>query len=428
MDFENYEDFLIAFMTLVHVVGIGLDGAAGLVDSVLQLVSKATLLIGSDRHLSYFPNHPAERLVLGDFTQVIKEIRHQLATGSGGIVVLVTGDPLFFGLGRLLLAELTAEQLTFHPHLSAVGLAFNRIKVPWQDARVISAHGRSIDELLQALQQGTQKIAVLTDGTNTPSAIANLMLALDLPNCYEFWICENLGGEAERVQSWPIAAILEQTFAPLNLVVLLRHLDSGLKSHLDLTALPQLGVPDRMFLSFSDRPGLMTKREIRLLVLGELALQAGQIIWDVGAGTGSVSIEIARLFPTSVVYAIEKTAAGTTLISQNCRRFQVENVISIHGTAPDILQHLPVPDRVFIGGSGGNLSQILDTCSSLAPGGVLVLALATLEHLNTALGWFKNRGMWNYQLLQVQLSRSVPVGQLTRFSPLNPVTILTAIR
>jgi precorrin-6Y C5,15-methyltransferase (decarboxylating) len=172
----------------------------------------------------------------------------------------------------------------------------------------------------------------------------------------------------------------------------------------------------------------MTKREIRLLVLGELALQSGQIIWDVGAGTGSVSIEIARLFSTSVVYAIEKTAAGTALISQNCRRFQVENVISIHGSAPDIFHHLPTPDRIFIGGSGGNLRQILDACSSLAPQGVLVLALATLEHLNTALGWLKEHGKWNHQLLQVQLSRSVPVGQLTRFAPLNPVTILTATR
>lgn len=413
---------------LVHVVGIGLDGADGLVDSVLGLVLRATLLIGSDRHLSYFPNHPAQRLVLGDFTQAIKEIRHQLATGSGSIVVLVTGDPLFFGLGRLLLAELPKEQLTFHPNLSAVQLAFNRIKVPWQDARVISAHGRSLDELIQALQQGVQKIAVLTDGTNTPGAVANLLLALDLPSHYQFWICENLGGSAERVQCWSIEAIQAETFAPLNVVVLLRQSDSAFKSQLDLTALPTLGLPDQLFLSFSDRPGLMTKREVRLLVLGELALGAGQTIWDVGAGTGSVSIEIARLFPTSVVYAIEKTSAGTALIQHNCRRFQVENVISIHGSAPEIFPTLPTPDRIFIGGSGGNLSQILDACSSLVPGGILVLALATLEHLNTALGWLKERGTWKHQMLQVQLSRSVPVGHLTRFAPLNPVTILTATR
>lgn len=416
-------------MTPVHVVGIGLDGADGLVEKVRQVVLRATLLIGSDRHLSYFPNHPAKRLVLGDFTQAIEEIRNQLAAGgSGCIVVLVTGDPLFFGLGRLLLTELPQELLTFHPHLGSVQLAFNRIKIPWQDARTISTHGRSLDELIQALQQGVEKIAVLTDTTNTPSAIANLMLALDLPSQYEFWVCENLGGEAEQVQSWSIPEILEQTFAPLNVVVLLRRSDIALSTELDLASLPQLGLSDRMFLSFSDRPGLMTKREVRILVLGELALKPGQIIWDIGAGTGSVSIEIARLFPSSKIYAIEKTAAGIALISQNCRRFQVENVISIHGTAPDILL-VPTPDRIFIGGSGGNLSEILDTCCRcLAPSGVLVLALATLEHLNTALAWLKKHPNWHHQLLQVQLSRSVPVGQLTRFAPLNPVTILTATR
>ncbi len=415
-------------MTPIHVVGIGLDGAAGLVEAVRQLVLKATLLIGSDRHLSYFPNHPAKRTALGDFIQAIEEIRHQLADDSdaGCIVVLVSGDPLFFGLGRLLLAELPPEKLTFYPYLSSVQLAFNRLKVPWQDARLISAHGRSVDELIQALQQGIEKIAVLTDKTNTPNAIARLLLALDLPSKYQFWVCENLGGEAERIQSYSVEQIVEQNFAPLNVVVLLRQSDSALQPQLDLATLPHLGLPDHLFLSFSDRPGLMTKREVRLLVLGELALKPGQIIWDIGAGTGSVSIEIARLFPTSKIYAIEKTAAGTTLISQNCCRFQVENITCIHGTAPEILLDLPTPDHIFIGGSGGNLSQILNACSRLTPGGVLVLALATLEHLNTAVRWFQESGSWNYQLLQVQLSRSVPVGNLTRFAPLNPVTIVSA--
>lgn len=408
-------------MSPIHVVGIGLDGAAGLVERVQQLVLSATLLVGSDRHLSYFPNHPAPRIVLGDFTEAIEEIRHHLVAGCGCVVVLVTGDPLFYGLGRLLLAELPPELLTFHPHLSSVGLAFNQIKVPWQDARIISLHGRSVDELSQALQQGVDKIAVLTDGNNTPSAIARLLLALDLPSRYQLWVCENLGGETQTVQSYSPEDILDLTFAPLNVVVLIRQFES---THLDLDNLPQLGLSDRHFLSFSDRPGLMTKREVRMLVLGELALKPGQIIWDIGAGTGSVSIEIARLFPTSKIYAIEKTAAGTALISQNCRRFGVENVISTHGTAPDILHNLPEGDRIFIGGSGGNLTQILDACR-LSADGVIVLALATLEHLNTALIWLKEHN-WDYEILQVQLSRSVPVGNLTRFSPLNPVTILSA--
>lgn len=414
---------------MIHVVGIGLDGADGLVEKVRRLVLSATLLVGSDRHLSYFPNHSAQRLVLGDFTLAIEEIRRRLIDNTDCIVVLVSGDPLFFGLGRLLVAELPPEELTFHPHLSSVQLAFNRLKLPWQDARVISAHGRSVEELIQALQQGLEKIAILTDNTNTPQAIARLLLDLNLPSKYQFWVCENLGDEKETVQSYPPETLSRDTgnastFASLNVVVLIRQQKPAL-SELNLANLPQLGLSDQLFLSFSDRPGLMTKREVRVLVLGELALQPGQIIWDIGAGTGSVSIEIARLFPTSKVYAIEKTTAGTSLISQNCRRFQLENVISVHGTAPEILRGLPTPNRIFIGGSGGNLNQILDACSCITPNGVLVLALATLEHLNTALNWLKEHDNWNHQLLQVQLSRSVAIGQLTRFSPLNPVTIVS---
>ncbi|MBD2183043.1 precorrin-6y C5,15-methyltransferase (decarboxylating) subunit CbiE [Planktothrix sp. FACHB-1355] len=408
----------------VHIVGIGLDGAAGLTETVRQIVDRATVLVGSDRHLSYFSHHAADRILLGDFTVTIRQIRQRLSTGEV-IVVLVTGDPLFFGLGRLLLMELPTELLSFHPHLSSIQLAFNRIKVPWQDACAISVHGRAFDELILALQQGVEKVAVLTDDSHSPSAIARLLLSLDLPSQYQFWICENLGGVDERVRCLPIADVLEETFAPLNVVVLHRQkeLTAG---ELNLQSLPMLGLPDSSFASFSDRPGLMTKREIRTLILAELALQPGQTIWDVGAGTGSVSIEIARLFPTSSVYAVEKTSAGTALIEENCRRFQVSNVISIHGKAPDILYRLAQPDRIFIGGSGGNLIEILGICGGhLISDGVLVLALATIEHLNIALKWLSDTG-WNYQLLQVQLSRSVSVGSLTRFAPLNPVTIITA--
>lgn len=406
-------------MSKIHVVGVGLDGATGLTEQVRQVVNRATLLIGSDRHLSYFPNHPAQKLILGDFTQAIETIG---ASVDECIAILVTGDPLFFGLGRLLLLELPAENLTFYPHLSAVQLAFSSIKVPWQDACFVSIHGRSSDQLVQGMQQGKEKIAVLTDGVNTPSAIAQLFLALDLPTHYKFWVCENLGGDNQQVSCFSATELINKTFAPLNVVVLLRQEEA---TELDITKLPLMGISDRHFLGFSDRPGLMTKREIRVLVLGELALQSPQVVWDIGAGTGSVSVEIARLCPDCQVYAIEKTAVGFGLIAQNCRRFGVKNVEAIQGAAPDSLANLPTPDRIFIGGSGGNLSQILNACDRISPQGVVVLALATVEHLTMALAWF-TKEKWNYQLLQVQLSRSVPVAHLTRFSPLNPVTIITA--
>ncbi len=409
---------------MIDVVGIGLDGAAGLAPGVLRVVENAVLLVGSDRHLSYFPNHPGERLVLGDLKLGLQKLRRRLeaAPEEESIVVLTSGDPLFFGLGRLLVSQLPPENLTFHPHLSSVQLAFNRIKVPWQDARVISAHGRSLDEAIEALRGGENQIAVLTDDRNHPGAIARALLGLDLPNSYQFWVCENLGGSDERVECYSdIAAVTNRSFAPLNVVLLIRE---AAKTP-DVSALPLLGLPDASFVTFDDRPNLLTKREIRLLVLGELQLQPAQTVWDIGAGTGTVAIEIARLCPKSTVYAIEKTAAGTGLIEQNCQRLQVRNVISIYGEAPEILYRLPAPDRIFIGGSGGKLRPMLGVCDrQLTKNGVIVLAISTIEHLNIAITWAEEWN-WQYRLLQVNLSRSVPVAHLTRFAPLNPVTILT---
>jgi precorrin-6Y C5,15-methyltransferase (decarboxylating) len=404
---------------LIHVIGIGLDGTAGLTESVRHHVEQATLLVGSDRHLSYFPNYPGEQIVLGNFTSAIEKIRQH----PNSVAVLTSGDPLFFGFGRLLLEELPHDRLVFHPNLSSVQLAFNRIKCPWHDARIISAHGRSLDELTQALQQGVEKIAVLTDPTRNPSAIAELLLSLDLPSRYQIWVCENLGGcEEHIIETRDPKSLLNQSFAALNIVILQRLPND---ETLDLQTLPLIGLPDHRFLSFSDRPGLMTKREVRTLVLAELALQANQIVWDVGAGTGSVAIEIARLCPMTKIYAIEKTAAGISLIQKNSQRFHVQTIHPVQGEAPEALTDLPTPDRIFIGGSGGNLDRILDCClSQLADNGVIVLALATLEHL-TQIFTYLSRFNWPYRLLQVQIARSTAVASLTRFTPLNPVTLIT---
>jgi precorrin-6Y C5,15-methyltransferase (decarboxylating) len=412
----------------IDVIGIGLDGVAGLTDKVRQLINHATILVGSDRHLSYFSNYPVQKLSLDDFFANLEYLKKQLLAGER-LVIIASGDPLFFGLGRLLLEKLPAEELQFYPHFSAVQLAFNRIKVPWQDAKFFSAHGRSLEELAFLLQQGEAKIAILTDNNNSPRAISDLYQSLDLAIDYDIWVCEDLGGDREQIYHYPasqinqITTISEQKFSPLNVVVLLRQ---DQENSLAIEDLPCLGLPDSTFLSFPDRPGLMTKREIRLLVLGELALRPQQIVWDIGAGTGSVSIEIARICPTSTIYAIEKTAMGKTLIEKNCQRLQVNNVVPLQGNAPEILAQLPLPNRIFIGGSGGNLTEILTVCQEkLLPGGLVSLALATLENFQEGLAWFKDK-TWNYHLLQLQISRSIPVGKLTRFSPLNPVTIITA--
>lgn len=165
----------------IHVVGIGLDGAAGLAGPLRLLVEQADWLVGSDRHLAYFPDLSVQRLVLGDLHGAIAQLQRfcqpapsepRATKTRKTAVILTSGDPLFFGLGRLLLEQLPPTQLSFHPHPSAVQLAFSRLKLPWQDAALVSVHGREMDQLIVLLQRGHGKIAVLTDPIQSPAAIA----------------------------------------------------------------------------------------------------------------------------------------------------------------------------------------------------------------------------------------------------------------
>ena len=188
------------------------------------------------------PIIPPEKWALTSFKALIEQLSDRLAQSNPEtIVVLASGDPLFFGVGRLLVEELGPAYLTFHPHTSAIQLAFSRIKMPWQDAKLVSSHGRSLDRLTQALKQGAAKIVVLTDGTNSPNAIAKLLLELDLPGQHQIWVCENLGSPDERVQSFTPEALLDYTFAPLNVVVLLAKPPVELEA-LDPQDLPAFGV------------------------------------------------------------------------------------------------------------------------------------------------------------------------------------------
>ncbi|MGK7943534.1 MAG: precorrin-6y C5,15-methyltransferase (decarboxylating) subunit CbiE [Microcystaceae cyanobacterium] len=413
---------------VISVVGIGLQGKDSLTNSVQNIVNEATILVGSHRHLSYFPDHLGKRLEIKDITTTINQLK-VLIENTEKIVILATGDPLFFGIGRLLTEHFSSDKLQFYPHLSCVQLAFNHLKIPSQDAQIVSVHGRELNILASYLQKGVEKLAVLTDRVNHPAAIAQFYLSLESPCHYTLFVCENLGDTSEKItQFFPnemnnLVGKSGADFSALNVVIFLRH---STPLTINLEELPLFGLKDQDFLSFSDRPNLMTKREIRSLILGELALQPNQIIWDIGAGTGSVSIEIARLCPTSQIYAIEKTGMGINLIEKNSHKFNVSNLKTIQATAPHKLETLPSPHRIFIGGTGGNLETILQICQEkLHDQGLIVMALATLENGSQAIAWFK-RQQWTYHLLQVQLSRSSPIGNLTRFSPLNPVTIITA--
>ena len=406
-------------MTPIQVIGVGLDGPAGLASATLLIIQQAQILAGSDRLLSHFSEHPGQRWSLTNLPERLRQ--HLSQPQPARVVVLTSGDPLLFGLGRQLLQVLPATAITFHPHVSSVQLAFSRVKLPWQDATVISAHGRSLERLATAVKKGASPIAVLTDPDNTPGAIARFLRSLGLPATYTLWICENLDGSEERVRQFTLAEAPSTGVSPLN-VVILKKVDAPL----ELANLPLLGIPDAAFYRFRDRPGLMTKRSVRVQILAELALQPDQIIWDIGAGTGSVSIEMARLVPTAQIWAIEKTTAGCELIRQNAERFNTPNVMVVPGQAPAALTKLPPPDRIFIGGSQGQLAAILDYgCAQLRDKGVIVLALATLETQAELTQWQARQPNWDVTYQQISLTRSVPVGAFTRWEPLNPVVLAT---
>lgn len=411
----------------INVIGIGLDGIASLTETTRKIIASATILSGASRHLNYFADHPAVKIILKDLDLDLDQVI-QRATEKEKVVIFASGDPLFFGLGRLLLAKIPANNLNFYPHISSIQLAFSKLKIPWQDAKIISVHGRDCDELIKVFKQGVNKIAILTDSINNPIAIANIYLNLEIPSSYSFHICENLTQEQGIINSFTSSEISTLVsfpptkFAPLNILVLIK--EELAQKKLDLANLPLFGIADSAFLTFSDRPNLITKKEVRSVILAELALQANQVVWDIGAGTGSVSIEIARLCPTIKVYAIEKTAIGISLIKQNCQIFAVKNIEPIAAKAPESLANLPTPNRIFLGGSGGNLIAILNTCQQkIVENGIIVIALATIEHFAEVIAWAKKNN-WHYNLLQVQVSKSIAIADLTRLSPLNPVTII----
>ncbi|WP_017326954.1 precorrin-6y C5,15-methyltransferase (decarboxylating) subunit CbiE [Synechococcus sp. PCC 7336] len=411
------------FRHQLSVVGMGLDGMEGLSDSARSLLHSSSVIAGPPVHLQQVRHCPGRKLELNPpLRSWIPLLQEELQQQD--VVLLATGDPFFFGIGRLLAHHFPPSQLTFYPQLNCVQLACNRLHIPWQSVTVQSVHGRSLESLQAALKQSQSPIAVLTDPQHSPAAIAQFVLDLRLPVRYDLWVCSHLGGDSEQIEHCQLEGAIEREFPVPNIVIL----QQPPSPPLQLDRLPLVGIADRHFLTFPDRPGLIAKQEVRSLSLSLLQLPQRGVVWDVGAGTGSVSVEIARLGAGLSVFAIERDAAGIELIRANAQRFALGTVAAIAGTAPEVLQQLPLPDRVFVGGGGKRIVEILRVCvERLRSGGMIVANFATLENCLAAQTYLQSMG-WRVQLLQVNLARSVAIASATRFSPLNPVTLLQAQR
>jgi len=340
---------------------------------------------------------------------------------STSAVVLASGDPLWFGIGRVLIERLVVETLRFHPAPASLQLAFARLGRPWQDAEWISLHGRDPAPLAQRLQQRPPALAVLTDPSRGGvEEVRRILGSSGLEAAYALWLCEALGHAKERVQLLHPGDPNPNDLDPLHLVVLLAETVPAPPPE----SLPLFGLEDGLYLQHDDRPGLMTKREVRIQLLADLALPETGVLWDLGAGTGSVGLEALRLRPQLQLLAIEKRSGGAALIRANAKRLGVQPTAVLEGDARSLLPELIAPDRVLLGGGGKQRAALLEAVlDRLHPGGVVVIPLATLEALAELRPLLERAGC-RVHVTQHQAWRGQPLADGTRLAPMNPVLIL----
>ena len=354
----------------------------------------------------------------------------QSRTADQPVVVLASGDPLWFGLGRILCDRIGVGRLRFHPAPTSLQLAFARIGRPWQDSDWVSLHGRDPEILASAMQKRPAALAVLTDpNQGGASTVQRMLRGSGLEASTELWLCENLGHADERVQQIAPGAPLPDDLHPLLIALLIAREPAAPDPH----DLPLFGLDDGLYLQHSDHPGLMTKREVRIQLLADLALPECGVLWDLGAGTGSIGLEALRLRPQLQLLAVERRAGGAQLIQRNAQRLGVnpaavleaDAIQVMNGTLPTELNH---PDRVLLGGGGAQREHLLqEVLARLRSGGVVVIPLASVEALAGVRRLLENAGL-AVRVQQLQAWRGQPLGDGTRLAPMNPTLIVTGTK
>jgi len=352
----------------VSVVGVGSDGAP-LHPAAAAALAGADLVVGAPRHLEALaPNGRRTVPVTGDVAAALDAV----AAEPGRVCVLASGDPGFFGILRGVVERFGADRFEVHPAVTSVAAAFARIGIPWDDAVVVSAHGRPLDEAVAAAL-AAPKAAVLVSPDNPPEALGKALLAAGAGATHcRVHVCSRLGQPAEAVVETDLAGLAGATWDALSVVVL--------TGGDPVATRPSLawGLPDGRF---EHRAGMVTKAEVRAVVLGKLDLPARGVLWDVGAGSASVAVEAARLAPGLAVYAVEQDQGEAARALRNATAHQVP-VHVVHGSAPGALADLPDPDRVFVG--GGGLDALDAVLSRLRPGGTVVATYAAMDRAAAA--------------------------------------------
>ena len=427
-------------MTRIFVIGIGykpLDKRSR------EIVLKSGTILASGRLLDVFSRYEEydsvkERIrVIDNIGETLNFMKAALnGDETSTITLLASGDPMFFGIGRRSLEDFGKDICEIMPDMSSMQLAFARIKEPWDDALLMSLHGgpdpnrrRKLEYAvgdIPALSSRHQRIGILTDRVNNPSAIAQVLVSAgdaELLSSLKVYVCAKIGYPDEQVTEGSAYEIAALSFSDPNVVII----TNEKAGRGEATHHPSHTAHDIRFGltegEIDHSRGLITKDEVRATAIHRLRLPVIGVLWDIGAGSGSVSMEIARLCPDLRIYAVEKDEEQIANIIKNRNRFMLSNIDIVRGSAPEILTSLPAPDRVFIGGSSGRIDDIISHAAGRMISGVIVVNATTLETFSLTAATLKKTG-YSVEASQISVSRMKPIGEGHFFSAQNPVFVI----
>ncbi len=373
--------------------------------NVIEEINSSDVIFSGHRNLELLNINSKNVIFIEKFENFIKNFESAFKEGKK-ISVIASGDPLFFGIGSYITANYPKDSIEIHPCISSAQVAMSRVDMDYKDIKFISLHGRDLKGTAQIVRNSA-KIMFFTDGKNTPGAIGKYLLDFNIDNYYAY-VFENLGYKNERIKQIDIKNLQNEEFSDLNLLLLVRKCKK------------QYSLEDKFFEKENNN---ITKLEIREISISDLDVENGNILWDIGSGSGAVSISATFKNPGIKVFAIERESERCNNIEKNIKKFSADINI-IKGVAPEILDSLPDPDRIFIGGSGGSMDKIIKTSiSRIKEGGIIIINIATLESLSTAIETLENMNL-KFNVKHVSISISGKAGKYNVMKPLDPVYII----
>ncbi len=406
----------------VSIVGIGDDGVDGMTAQARRLLEGAEVLLGPESCVSLLPAALVARL---EVTSSLDDLVDRIERSRGRrLVVIASGDPLFYGTARYVCGRLGKDRFEVVPHVSSMQLAFARVKESWEEAFLANLSGQSIERVIDRVRS-SDTVGLFTSEQWPPAAVARALLDEGIDS-FQGYVCENLGSPDERVTQGSLADIAADSFGPLNVMILVRKaraIDTPGEVGTRL-----FGNPDESFLQSRPKRGLLTPAEVRCLALAELGLQPTSVIWDVGAGSGSVGLEAARIARDGTVHAIEMDPDDHRLIIANAERFGVANLHAILGRAPEAWAELPDPDAIYVGGSGRDVAMLVEEAwKRLKVGGRLVTVCNSIENLAAVHALLRSRSADASHWL-VTIARGIEQLDRIRFESLNPTFLIAATK